>query len=156
MRAASPDQHASAGRDPDDRTGSRGVRVLVADDYQPLLDRVVTLLSREFTVVGAVQNGEEAVEAASRLRPDVLVLDISMPGLSGLKAATRLAASGSVMAVVFLSVNDEPEFVLAAWRAGALGFVSKSDLGPDLVTAVRAVLEGRRFVSASIASRQLP
>jgi DNA-binding NarL/FixJ family response regulator len=131
---------------------SDSVRVLVADDNGPLLDRVVVLLSREFTVVAAVRDGEEAIEAAARLKPDVLVLDIVMPRLNGLKAAARIAAGDSGVPVVFLSVNDEPEFVQAAWRAGAVAFVSKSDLGTDLVAAIRAALSGRRFTSRSIVS----
>lgn len=130
--------------------GDRPIRVLVADDHQAMLDRVVGLLSAEFTVVGAVGDGEEAVAAESRLRPDVLVLDISMPRLSGLKATNRVVTGGSRAAVVLLTVHDEPEFVEAAWQAGALGFVHKSHLGTDLIPAIRAALDGRRFVSGSL------
>jgi DNA-binding NarL/FixJ family response regulator len=131
---------------------ARAIRVLVADDYQPLLDRVVALLSPEFFVVGTVRDGEAAIEAAALLHPEVLVLDIVMPRLNGLKAATRITAGASAVAVVFLSVNDEPDYIQAAWGAGAVGFVSKADLATDLVPAIRAAAAGRRFVSRSIAS----
>jgi DNA-binding NarL/FixJ family response regulator len=124
--------------------------VLLADDHQPMLDRVAALLDTDFVVVGAVSSGEEVVRAASRLQPDVLVLDISMPGISGLEAAARLRSEGSTAAVVFLTVHDEPEFLQAASAAGGLGYVRKSHLGTDLIPAIREALDGQRFVSPSI------
>lgn len=127
--------------------GSGRARVLVADDHQPMLDRVIALLSSEFNVVGSAKDGDEAVEAESRLHPDVLVLDISMPRLSGLKATSRVVTGGSRAAIILLTVHDEPEFVEAAWQAGALGYVHKSHLGTDLIPAIRAALVGKRFVS---------
>jgi DNA-binding NarL/FixJ family response regulator len=127
--------------------------VLVADDHQPVLDRVVGLLSSEFTVVGAVRDGEEAVAAELRLRPDVLILDISMPRLSGLKATSRVITGGSRAAIILLTIHEELELVEAAWQAGALGYVYKSRLGTDLIPAIRAALGGRRFVSGAIVPR---
>jgi DNA-binding NarL/FixJ family response regulator len=153
---------AAGGEDPsteqshDGVNPPRAIRVLVADDYPPLLKRVVTLLSHEFTVVAAVGDGEAAVEMAARLEPDVFVLDIGMPLLDGLQAADRIIRARSTVAVVFLTVNDEPAFVQAAIRIGALGFVNKSDLGTDLVPAIRAALAGRRFISSSIPGGHLP
>jgi DNA-binding NarL/FixJ family response regulator len=134
---------------------SKKIRVLVADDHQPILDRVAALLSEDFTVVATVNAGDAAVGAARHLRPDVLVLDISMPGLNGFEAASQVKEAGSTAAVIFLSVHDEPEFLEAAWKSGALGYVRKSHLGSDLIPAIRAALDGRRFVSASIDQRGL-
>ena len=140
-----PDGDGSPGNSP-----NRKIRVLLADDHPPMLDRIVALLATEFTVVGAVKDGEEAVTAASLLHPDVLVFDISMPRLSGLDAATVIRRAGSPVPVVFLTVHSEPEFLQAAWEAGALGYVRKSHMGSDLIPAIRAALLGKRFVSASI------
>lgn len=134
---------------------SSPIRVLVADDHQEILDRVAALLSADFTVVAAVNAGDAAVRSAQHLRPDVLVLDISMPGLNGFEAASRVKDAGSTAAVIFLSVHDEPEFLEAAWKSGALGYVRKSDLGSDLIPAIRSALDGRRFVSASIDQRDI-
>ena len=129
---------------------AKPITVLLADDHQPMLDRVAALVSGEFTVVAAVSSSEEAIDATARLHPNVLVLDVSMPGLNGFEAAIRVRNAGSSAVVIFLTVHDEPEFLQAAWAAGALGYVRKSHLGSDLVPAIRAALEGRRFVSASI------
>lgn len=136
--------------------GSRGSgnggrpRVVLADDHREMLLRVTALLAAEFTVVAAVSDGEALVDAEANLHPDLLVIDITMPGISGLEAAAVVRQRGSQVPIVFLSVHEEPEFVLAARQAGALGYVSKVRLASDLIPAVRAVLAGRRFVSASL------
>ena len=140
-----PDGAGSPGSSPNRKT-----RVLLADDHPPMLDRIVALLGTEFTVVGAVKDGEEAVTAASLLHPDVLVFDISMPRLNGFDAAMRIRRGGSTVPVVFLTVHSEPEFLQAAWQAGASGYVRKSHMGADLIPAIRAALLGKRFVSASL------
>jgi DNA-binding NarL/FixJ family response regulator len=123
-------------------------RVLVADDHQSLLDRVVSLLDHEFEIVGTVTDGAALVQAEATLSPDLLVIDISMPGMSGLEAASRIRRRGSHAVVVCLTAHQEPEIVEAAWRAGVLGYVTKTSLAQDLLPAVRAALDGRRFVSA--------
>lgn len=130
-----------------DRADGDRARVLVADDHQLLLDRVVSILDGEFSVVGTVRDGASLVKAEAELTPDVLVIDISMPGMSGLEAAACIRRRGSHAAVVCLTAHHEPEVIEAAWRAGALGYVSKTSLAHDLVPAVRAALEGRRFLS---------
>ena len=124
-------------------------RILIADDHQSLLDRVVSILNGEFSVVGTAKDGQALVRAEAELRPDVLVIDISMPGMSGLEAASCIRRRGSRAAVICLTAHQEPEIVEAAWRAGALGYVAKAALARDLVPAVRAALEGRRFLSES-------
>jgi DNA-binding NarL/FixJ family response regulator len=122
-------------------------RVLVADDNKPLLDRVVSLLSREFDVVGTVRDGAELVAAEASLHPDVLVIDISMPLMSGLEAATQIRRGGSKVPMVYLTAHGERELLEAAWDTGALGYVTKSCVAVDLVPAIRAALEGRRYIS---------
>jgi len=129
-------------------TGER-VRVLVADDHQPVLERVVRTLAREFSVVATVNDGEQLVEAEAALRPDVVVADVSMPRMSGLEAAARIHGRGSTAAVVCLTAHEEADMMEAAWQAGVLGYVIKTSLTADLVPAVRAALEGRRFVSSA-------
>jgi DNA-binding NarL/FixJ family response regulator len=123
-------------------------RVLVADDHQPLLERVVKTLARDFCVVATVCDGEQLVAAEAALHPDVIVVDICMPGMSGLEAAACLRRRGSQVPVVCLTAYEEPEMVEAAWAAGALAYVVKASLAVDLVPAVRAALAGQRFVSA--------
>jgi DNA-binding NarL/FixJ family response regulator len=122
-------------------------RVLIADDHQALLARVASMLAREFRVIGAVTDGARLVEAEAELHPDVLVVDISMPGMSGLEAAGRIRLRGSHVPFVCLTAHAEQDIVDAALEAGALGYVVKACLAHDLVPAIRAALDGRRFVS---------
>ena len=135
---------------------SRRVRVLLADDHRPMLDRITALLSPEFSVVGAVTDGNALIEAVEDLHPDVVVVDISMPPVSGLAAAARLAAGVSPPPIVCLTAHEEPDFVAAALKAGALGYVTKRCLAGDLIAAIRAALEGRRFVSAMASTPLTP
>ena len=93
-------------------------------------------------------NGQAALRAAERLQPDVIVLDISMPGMTGLEVASCLREAGSTAALVFLTVHDEEDLVLAAKAAGGIGYVVKPRLGSDLMTAVREARAGHPFVSA--------
>lgn len=127
----------------------RKIRILLADDHQTILARVCGILSEEFDVVGAVNNGRDAISEVERLDPDVLVIDISMPILNGLEVMSKLG-SGCRAKVVFLTVHEDPDFVAAALAAGASGYVVKEDVTTDLVPAVRATLEGRRYLSQSI------
>ncbi len=123
------------------------VRILLADDHTEMLKRVVHLLQSEFEVVGAVNDGQALLEAASKLQPDVVVLDISMPVLNGLEAADRLREVGSRAKVVFLTVHEEPDFVHESLAKGALCYVVKPRLTSDLVPAIREALANRSFVS---------
>ena len=125
-------------------------RVLIADDHRALLARVAELLSQDFSVIGTVTDGAQLLSAEAALHPDVLVVDVSMPVMGGLEAAGRLRQRGSRVPIVCLTANPQPEVVEAAWEVGALGFVAKVCMARDLVPAIRAALEGRRFVSVSI------
>jgi DNA-binding NarL/FixJ family response regulator len=123
------------------------LRVLLVDDNDAMLARARAALMTSCDVVGTVKDGTAALQEAVALRPDVIVLDISMPGLSGLDVAFYLRKAGSTAAVVFLTVHEEEEFVLAANKVGGLGFVVKSRLTLDLMQAVRDASAGRPFVS---------
>lgn len=126
------------------------VRVLIADDHQELLDRVATILAREFTVVGTVTDGAQLVAAQATLNPDVMIVDLCMPRMNGLEAATCIRRAGSRAPIVILTAYCEPEGVEAAVAAGALGYVIKESLCHDLLPAIRAALAGRLFVSAAV------
>ena len=125
-------------------------RVLVADDHPALLDRVVGILADEFFVVGAVTDGAQVVAAEATLHPDVVVMDIWMPVLTGLEAAAQIRSRGSRVPVVCLTACSDSDMLDAAWTAGATAFVTKNALIRDLVQAVRAVLDGERFVSEPV------
>ncbi len=122
----------------------------MADDHEAFLDLEGRLLEPEFEVVETVRNGQAAVEAAARLAPDVLVLDISMPFLDGIEAMRSLRAAGSQSKFVFLKVHGDEDYFRAALAAGAVGYVVKSRLAFDLLPALREALAGRRFVSPSL------
>jgi len=122
-------------------------RVLLVDDNQAMLARAAAALAATCVVVGQVQDGAAALVAAATLRPDVIVLDISMPGMSGLEVASRLRSAGSRAAIVFLTVHNDTEVVEAALAAGGSGYVIKTRLASDLVHAVREARARRTFVS---------
>ena len=125
-------------------------RVLLADDHLVVLDRVGALLSASFDVVGVVSNGQELISAGLRLDPDVIVADITMPGLSGIEAAHQLREAGSGAKFVFLTMHIEHEFIDACMAQGALGYVVKSHVKTDLIPAIKAALSGRTFMSPLI------
>jgi len=133
---------------PSNTTLSKVARVLLVDDNEAMLARAAAVLGSACEVVGSVKDGHSALALAAALDPDVIVLDISMPGMSGLEVAARLRRTGSRADLVFLTVHDEEEFVLAATAAGVKGDVVKGRLVSDLVTAVQEVRAGRSFVSA--------
>jgi DNA-binding NarL/FixJ family response regulator len=128
-------------------------RVLVADDHRAMLDSLVRLLSSEFDIVATAGDGLSAVATATALEPDLLVLDIAMPGLNGIAAAARLKDSGSTAKVVFVTNLHDREFVEESMALGDVGFVVKDRLVADLLPAIRSVLAGRSFVSPSISRR---
>jgi DNA-binding NarL/FixJ family response regulator len=120
------------------------------DDHAAMLALLTRLLEKEFTITGVVMDAESLMVAWRRARADVIVLDISLPGASGLQAAANLRAVGCPARIVFLSIDEAPEIVNAAWRVGGIGYVAKRDLAIDLIPAIRAALRGQRYVSAAI------
>ena len=120
-----------------------------------MLEHVTQLLEPEFEVVGAVTDGQALLEAAADLKPDVLVLDIAMPILSGLEAARELQRLQSPAKIVFLTVHEESEFVRESFASGASGYVFKPRLANDLTTAIHEALAGRSFISPPLSRESL-
>jgi two-component system response regulator DegU len=120
------------------------IRVLLADDHEEMLDRVARLVAIECNVVGTATDGQQALDAAMELKPDVLVLDISMPVMNGIETARRLKEAGSETRIVFLTVHDDPDFVREALEVGALGYVIKLRIASDLVAAIKKAHAGRQ------------
>lgn len=131
--------------------------VVLADDHPIVRQGLRTLLEQEAgcQVVGEATDGLTALELVTRLRPDLAVLDVQMPDLDGLEVARRVAISSPDTRVIMLSMHSDEPYVLDALHHGALAYVLKGSATGDLVEAVRAVLEGRRFLSASLAERAL-
>ncbi len=123
------------------------IRVLLADDHEAMLERVTKLLGAECDVVAAVRDGRQALEAVRESKPDVLVLDISMPVMNGIETAHRLKEAGIEVRIVFLTVHDDPDFAREALEAEELGYVIKPRIASDLVVAINEVHAGRSFVS---------
>lgn len=133
--------------DSSDRVSPDAPTVLLVDDSEKTLARAKAVLSARYVVVGTATSGQAAIDAAAALKPDVVVLDISMPGMTGFEIASRLRAAGSTACLVFLTVHEEQELIQAAKNAGAIGYVVKARLASDLETAVREALAGRPFQS---------
>ena len=125
--------------------------VLLADDHEEFLGMVVRHLELHFDVVGSVHDGKSLLQEATRLAPDLIVLDISMPALNGFETARQLRTMGCLARIVFLTVYADPDYVDAAFEAGALGYVLKSELASDLLPGLREALAGRSFVSPTLA-----
>jgi CheY-like chemotaxis protein len=125
---------------------ARKPTVVLADDHPDVLRSVSQLVSESFDVVGAAADGHGALDAAARADPDLIVLDITMPGLDGLQTALELQRRGSRARVVFLSMHEAADYVAEAFRAGARGYVVKSRLHSDLLSALDHASAGRMFV----------
>ena len=125
-------------------------RILLADDHVPFLERVTALLQSDFDIVGCVNNGTDLVAGSARLQPDVVITDITMPGLTGIEAAHEIRTTGSKAKFIFLSVHEQPAFVRACMAEGAFGYVVKRRLALDLLLAIDETLAGRQFISPSI------
>src|SRR5208283_1237251 len=124
-----------------------GKRVVLADDLTPVLSTVAKLLNGSFEIVGMVSDGVSALEATLTLDPDVAVLDISMPGMSGIEVARKLKKRGSNAKIVFLTVHEDSDILATCRAAGGLGYVVKVLMETDLIPAINEALAGREFVS---------
>jgi DNA-binding NarL/FixJ family response regulator len=119
----------------------RRIRTLLVDDHATFLDELAHLLEeeREMDVVGRAASGEDAVEQATALRPDLVLMDLAMPGMGGLEATRRLKAEPDAPRVIMLSLHEHPMYRTAALDAGASGFVSKSKLGTALLPMIHSL-----------------
>jgi len=124
--------------------------VLLADDHVVFTDGIIRILREHFDVVGTVRDGSSLFEAVSRLRPDVIVTDISMPTLSGLEGLRQLKGKHDESKVVFLTMHADPKLAAEAFRLGARGFVLKQSSGDELVKAIDEVLQGHKYMSAAL------
>ena len=133
-------------------SGTKRLRILVADDHELVRRGIRDSLRarRGWTVVGEAINGREAVEKANRLKPDVAILDISMPDLDGLQATRRIRDAVPTTEVVVLTMHESDQMVRRVLDAGALGYVLKSDLPTQLVKAVKDVSAGKQFLTPRI------
>ena len=128
------------------------IRVLLADDHRIFREALRMVLAAECEVVGEASDGEQAVAIAAQLKPDVVVMDVGMPGIGGLAAARRIAREVPACKVLVLSQYDDEEYVLEAFgEAGCAGYVVKTDAAAELLSAVRAVHSGRRYLSPTVA-----
>jgi DNA-binding NarL/FixJ family response regulator len=125
---------------------------LLADDHSILREGLRMLLDRqdEFAVVGDASNGREAVEMAEKHDPDVVIMDLAMPGLNGIEATRRIIARSPRTAVVILSMHSDESYILRSLKAGARGYLLKDSLKADLLDAVRAAVRGKSFFSPKV------
>lgn len=130
-------------------------RVLLADDHLIVAEALKSLLAPEFDLVGVVEDGRALVEAAGKLRPDVIVADVTMPHLNGIDALIQLRQSGDRVPVVFLTMHRDVSFARRALDAGASGFVLKHSAPAELLSALRAALEGKTYLTPQLAAEVL-
>ena len=130
----------------------RRATVLLADDHAIVLEGLASLLRSEFSLVGTVADGARLIEAARQLRPDVIVTDMAMPGMSGLEALRRLRAEAIPAKVIFLTMHADAQLAAEALRAGASGFVVKHAAGKELIAAIHTVLRGGKHLPPHLAS----
>jgi DNA-binding NarL/FixJ family response regulator len=128
------------------------IRILLADDHKLMRSGLRLLIEQQpdLTVIGEAADGREAVALAKSLRPDVAVMDISMPNLNGIEAAHQITQTHAELAVIVLSMHPDESYVLRALKAGAKGYLLKDSAESDLITAVRAVARGKSFFSPAV------
>jgi len=133
------------------------IRILLADDHQVLRSGLRALLNMEpdFDVVGEASNGVEAVKLAETLRPDIIVMDVSMPEMDGLKAAEEIQSLGLQAKIVILTVHADEQYLFQTLKAGASGFVHKSSADSELIDAIRTANRGDVFLYPSAIKKLL-
>lgn len=133
------------------------IRVLVVEDFEPFRQFIVSTLKKnpELQIICEVADGLEAVQKAEEMQPDLILLDIGLPTLNGIEAARRIRLVSPASKILFVSENRSPDLAAKALSNGVGGYVLKSDAASELLPAIRAVLEGKRFISASLAGHFL-
>ncbi len=130
------------------------IKILLVDDHAIMRDGIRALLSLydDIEIVGEASEGKEAVEKTGELMPDVVVMDIAMPGMDGLEATRRIKKNNPKVKILVLTQHDNREYILSAIKAGTAGYVPKKALGSELVSAIRAVCKGESFLYPSAAA----
>jgi len=123
------------------------IRLLLADDHVMFAQGLESLLQDEFELLGRVENGQELVDATLSLKPDLILVDISMPGLNGFDAVREIKARGSEPKIIFLTMHDDATLLAEAFRCGASGYILKQAAGEELIDAIRKVADGNNYVS---------
>jgi DNA-binding NarL/FixJ family response regulator len=129
-------------------------RLLLADDHTVLLEGLRMMLEPEFELAGVAEDGQALLAAAASLKPDLILLDISMPMLNGIDAARQLRKTIPAARLVFLTMHSDPDYVREALRAGASGYLLKRSAASELLTAIREVMKGRNYVSPLVGADQ--
>lgn len=122
-------------------------RVLLADDHTMILAGLRSLLESDFDLVGTAEDGRALLDAAAQLKPDVIMIDISMPLLNGIEAARQLKKAVPQSKIIFLTMHADVAYVKEAFRAGASGYLIKRSAATELVTAINEVMKGRTYVT---------
>lgn len=153
--ADSGESPAPAGSGSDERgaaetAAEQAPRVLIAEDHTLVREGLRRLLAPEFTVLDAVADGRILIGVAERLQPDVILVDISMPGLNGLESARQLGRLCPRSHIVFVTAHADPTYAREAFRAGAKGYVIKSAASAELRAAIREVVAGRRYLAEAL------
>jgi DNA-binding NarL/FixJ family response regulator len=145
---------SSRPREPEVGAVMSSVRILVVDDYEPFLRLVCATLQKkpELQIIGEATDGLEAVRKVEELQPDLILLDVGLPTLNGIEAARQIGKLSPESKILFVSQESSADVVEEALRLGAMGYVAKTHAGIDLLAAVEAVCQGRRFVGAGLAS----
>jgi len=125
-------------------------RIVVADDHPEVIKTLTKILNADFELVGSAKNGLEAIGAIAQFQPDILVTDIEMPMMDGIRVARHLRRINCAVKIVFISASSDPEIAGLAISSEASGFVLKSRMATDLAHAVREALAGRQFVSETV------
>ena len=130
--------------------------VLIADDHNIIIEGVSRIIADDFEVIGSVNDGCSLLEEVAAKGPDVVLLDISMPGCNGIDAANRLSKRSQPPKIIFLTMHSDGYFVREAFRAGASGYILKQSAGEELVNAIQKVLAGERYVTPLVLREAFP
>jgi DNA-binding NarL/FixJ family response regulator len=131
----------------DNTRGQSKPGIVLVDNYPAILHQMLPLISPEFEVLSVFEDGRLLPSLVQKLNPDLIVLDITLPGLNGIEIAGLLQKTGTQARIVFFTVHADPDYAREAFHLGALGYVVKMRLVSDLMPALKAALSGQRFLS---------
>jgi DNA-binding NarL/FixJ family response regulator len=128
----------------------RSIRLVLADDNPEVLETLTDMLQPDYIVAGAFSDGLSVLQQIGALKPDVIILDISLPDITGFEVVRQLKKNGTSAKVIFLTVHENIDFVRAAFDLDAAGYVFKSRISSDLIEAINIICDGGRFSSAEL------